>query len=128
MNATTTSQRAIAAATQQDSRLVSDNDLDRAMSFLRDSARQLGEARRTAILSERRVKHVRALLMKMHSELPVTAQEREAHADERYLQAITEEAEAAGHFETLKALREAASAKIDCWRTEQSTMRHATKL
>lgn len=120
------SQRAIGAS--QDTRLVSDNDMDKALAFLRDSARDIGEARRWMILTERKVRHVRALLMKMHSELPVSAQEREACADDRYLAAITEEAEACGKFETLRALREAASARVDAWRTEQSTMRQATKL
>lgn len=123
----TVNQRALEAGQRSD-RLVTDAELDRAMTFLRDSAREIGNARRDAILSERKVKHVRALLMKMHSELPLTAQEREACADERYLVAITEEAEAAGKFETLKALREAASARLEAWRSESATMRQATKL
>lgn len=123
----TISQRALEAGQRSD-RLVSDADMDKALGFLRDSARDIGNARRDAILAERKVKHTKALLMKMHSELPLTAQEREACADERYLAALMAEAEACGKFETLKALREAASARVEVYRTESATMRQATKL
>ena len=41
----------------------------------------------------------------------------------RYITAITEEADAAGEYEKMRALREAAAAKIEAWRTESSNYR-----
>lgn len=106
-----------------DARFVSDADVEKALDFLRDSAAQLGEAKRRAILTERMVRHIRALEMKMHSTLPVSAQEREAFASERFVTAATEEAVAAGEYEKLRALREAAAAKIEAWRSISANYR-----
>jgi hypothetical protein len=105
------------------SRLVEDSELQKALDWLRDNAREIGEAKAEAIRTERMVRHIKALQMKLHSELPVSAQEREACASEAYHAAILAEAKAAGDYEVLRALREAAALKIESWRTEQANYR-----
>jgi len=104
-------------------RLIADNELDKALAWLRDNARTIGDAKAETIRAGHMVKHVKALVMKMHNELPVSAQEREAYASEQYLAALEADAKAAGEFQKLQALREAAAMKIDAWRTEQSNFR-----
>jgi hypothetical protein len=93
------------------------------LDWLRDNAEDIGEAKRQAVLTQHMVRHVRALIMKSHSDMPVSAQEREAMASTQYRDACLAEAEAAGAFETLRALREAAAAKIEAWRSEQANYR-----
>ena len=68
-------------------------------------------------------KHVKALAMKQHIDLPVTAQEREAYTSVQYVAAIDAEATAAGEYERMKALREAAAMTIEAWRTASSNYR-----
>ena len=77
----------------------------------------MGQARRRAIYTEKMTKHIKALVMKLHLDLPISGQEREAYASERYLEAITDEADAAAEFEKMRSLREAASLKIEVWRS-----------
>jgi len=97
--------------------LVTEAEIEKALDFLRDNARDIGQAKALAIKTERMTKHIRALEMKRYCELPVSAQEREALASDAYLKAANAEAEAAGAFEQMKALREAAALKIEVWRS-----------
>lgn len=69
------------------------------------------------------IKHVKALVMKEFNHLPVSKAEVEAYASDRYLKALEEDAAAAGEYETMKALREAAALKIEAWRTEAANFR-----
>jgi hypothetical protein len=101
---------------------VSDDDVQRALDFLRDSAAEMGELTRVAYLSEGYVKHVIALEMKK-VDGPANAQEREARASDAYFNAIRTAANNAGELAKMKALREAASAKIEAWRTASSNFR-----
>ena len=126
------SQRAIAAADLPKNeqpirgpldRIVTDDDVDKALAFLRDSAKTLGEAKRRTMESASLVKRTKALIMRMHSEKSLGAAEREAIADDRYAEAETQEAIAFGDFECLRALREAAAAKVEAWRSETATLR-----
>lgn len=104
-------------------RIVSDGEVERALDFLRDSADAVGKARARLIRSGHMVKHIEALLTLASEQRSVEAKKCEAKTDTRWLEAITEEAEAAGEFEKLKALREAASAKIEAWRSESANYR-----
>lgn len=103
--------------------IVSEQDVHDAVEFLRSNAHCIGHARRRQIYTEKYTKHVEAILMKMCSHLPVSAQAREARADDRFLECVEAEAEAAGEFERLKCLREAASATIEVFRTESANAR-----
>jgi rhamnose utilization protein RhaD (predicted bifunctional aldolase and dehydrogenase) len=102
---------------------ISDASLERALDWLRDNAEAIGQAKADSVATARMREHVLALEMKRHSELPVSAQEREAKASKAYRQAIIEEAKAAGAYETMRAMREAAALKIEAWRSEQANFR-----
>ena len=75
-------------------RIVTDEDVDKALAFLRDSAVQVGAARKADV-----------------------------RCSDRWLAATADEARAAGEYEKLKALREAAAAKIEAWRSESANYR-----
>jgi hypothetical protein len=104
-------------------RLVTDEQVELALDWLRDNAAAIGEAKRQAVQTEKMVKHIEALAMKAHSEMPVAAQKREAQASDRYKQAILAEAEAAGAYEAMRSLREAAALKIEVWRSSNANYR-----
>jgi len=104
-------------------RLVDDREVELAMNWLRDNAAAIGKAKEQAVLTEKMVKHIRAIEMKKAGDLPVSAQERDAQASDAYKMAIYAEAVAAGEHEKMRALREAASAKVDLWRSEQANLR-----
>lgn len=119
---TNEAERKQAAATPKTG-IVSEQDVHDAVEFLRSNAHCIGHARRRQIYTEKYTKHIEAILMKMNSHMAVGAQTREARADDRYLECIENEAEAAGEFERLKCLREAASATIEVFRTESANAR-----
>ena len=106
-------------------RIVPDDNMERALSYLRDSAQAIGAAKERMVLTAKMREHVLALEMQKH-EGSAAAQEREAKASAKYREAIIDEAKAAGAYEYMKALREAASAKIETWRTESANFRALT--
>ena len=103
--------------------LVSDADVEKALDWLRDNAGEIGEVKRRAVKADHMLKHVRALAMKHSGETSAAAQEREALAGAEYLKAIDDTAAAAGEFEKMKALREAAALKIEVWRSASANYR-----
>lgn len=106
-----------------DSQLVSDSDVEKALDWLRDNALEVGRAKGEAIRTERMTKHVKALEMQKHNDLPVSAQDREAMASQKYVEALNAEANAAAEYEKLRALREAAALKIEVWRSMGANFR-----
>tara|TARA_R110000868_G_scaffold250896_2_gene507641 strand:+ start:1306 stop:1683 length:378 start_codon:yes stop_codon:yes gene_type:complete len=104
-------------------RIVTDAAVEKALEFLRDNAADIGKARARLIRSGHMVKHVEALLTLASVQKSVEAKKCDAKTDARWLEAVTEEAEAAGEFEKMRALREAASAKIEAWRSESANFR-----
>src|ERR1700752_3546205 len=103
--------------------IVTDAEVEKALDWLRDNADAIGEAQREDVKYDHMLKHTKAISMALHKELPVSAQEREAHASEDYLEAIRKASEAAGEYEKLKALREAAALKIEVWRSASANYR-----
>ena len=103
--------------------LVSDADVEKALDFLRDNAREIGEAKREAVKADHMLKHIRAIAMKHSGESSAAAQEREALASDLYIKAIEAAANAAGVYEQMKALREAAALKIETWRSASANYR-----
>ena len=104
-------------------RIVSDDELEKALDFLRDSAAAIGAARAEMIRCSHMVKVTKALETKRYNHLPVTRAEVEALASDEYLDALTNDAIAAGEFEKLRALREAAAMRIQAWQTESANYR-----
>ena len=106
-----------------DPQFIQESDVEKALDFLRDNASEIGAARQRLVMAEHMVKHIKALEMKRGFLDTVSAQEREALASSAYKDAIMEEAEAAGEFEKMKSLREAAALKIQAWQTISANYR-----
>ena len=103
--------------------MITDDQIESDLDWLRTSADDIGAAKENAVRTERMTKHIKALEMKQHAGLPANAQEREAMASNLYLNAIESEAKAAGEYERMKSLREAAAMRIEAWRTMSSNYR-----
>ena len=61
--------------------------------------------------------------MKQFTDLPISAQEREALAHPKYLAHLEELKKAVFNDENMRALRVGAEAKIEAWRTKQANIR-----
>lgn len=103
--------------------MIEDADIEKALDFLRDSAKRMGAAKAETIRCGHMVSHTRALMMKQFNSLPVAAQKREAEASDAYKAALEADAIAAGEYETLRSLREAASMRIEAWRSASANFR-----
>lgn len=104
-------------------RIVTDEDLSKALDWLRDNAPAIGEAKARLVKAGHMLKHIEALLFLASEEKSAEARKSSARASDKYLDAINEEAFAAGEYEKMKALREAAALKIESWRSEQANYR-----
>ncbi len=103
--------------------MISDEEVERAVHYLADSARKAAQARAERLHLEDFTKHLEATIKAEHMDLPGNAQEREARADSRYklhLEAIKIAVEA-DCYNTY--MRDAASARIEVWRTQCSNER-----
>lgn len=104
-------------------RIVTNEELQKALDFLRDSAKDLGSAKARAVKAGHMIKHVEAIEFKMSDASSNDKRQADARTSDAYVDAINEDAFAAGELEKLKALREAAAAKIEAWRSEQANYR-----
>ncbi len=102
---------------------VTDDAASDALEWLVKNARALGQAKEDLVKAERMVDRIKALEMKRHSDLPVSAQEREAKASDALKEAYEAEAKAAGHYEYLRSCKDAAIARLEAWRTLSSNAR-----
>lgn len=102
---------------------ITDDAASDALEWLVRNARALGDAKEELVKAERMVDRIKALEMKRHSDLPVSAQEREAKASDALKEAYEAEAKAAGHYEYLRACKDAAIARVEAWRSLQATQR-----
>jgi hypothetical protein len=108
--------------------MVTDKMLEQALRYLTDPQQEASKARAAAEHMDDLTKTVMARLMLQSEEKSAAAKEMEARADQAYVT----------HLEQVKACREvdymwrnrlsAASAIIDMWRTEQSSIRAAEKV
>lgn len=97
--------------------MLTDDDVEKALDYLRDSAVDAAQTRANRIYMEEFRKSLKALIMKEHADLPVSAQEREAYSDERYIQHLQAMQTAVKLDEKNRFLRIAAEAKIEAWRS-----------
>ncbi len=102
---------------------ISDESVERALDWLRDHAAVIGDAKRRTVLAEHMLRHIEALEFKASDGKSAEARKADARTSKRYVDAIKEDAVAAGEYERLKALREAAALKIEAWRSEQANFR-----
>ena len=98
-------------------------DAERAVDWLRDNARALAQARAERLYLEQFLKTVKAEGMKQHMGLPVSAQEREALCSPKYMATLDAYKEAITNDEHMRFLAAAAEARIEAWRSQESTRR-----
>jgi|TARA_R110000822_G_scaffold6239_3_gene26304 hypothetical protein len=103
--------------------LISDADVQKALDYLRDTAETVAKARAERIYMEEYRKSKKAMIMAEHLNLPVSAQEREAYADPRYIQHLESLRTAIELDEKGRFMRQAADAKIEAWRTMNANYR-----
>lgn len=113
-------QRAIDATTP---RIVREADVEKALDFLRDSAFDIGKAKARSVAAGHMLKHTEALCFKMSDATSNDRRQADARTHPKYVEAILEDAEAAGALATMYSLREAAVLKIEAWRSESATFR-----
>ena len=102
---------------------ITDDEASSALHWLVNNAKALGEAKRNSVLAESMTKRIKALETLRSTAKTVAERENEALASAAYLEAITAEATAAGKHEEMRALKDAASARIECWRSLTATQR-----
>lgn len=105
------------------SRIVQEAEVEKALDFLRDGAAAIGAAKARLVRAGHMIKHIEALEFKMSDASSNDKRQADARTSDAYVAAINEDADAAGEFEKLKALREAAGMKIEAWRSESATYR-----
>ena len=102
---------------------ITDEEIDKALDYLRDNARDAAQAKANRVYVEEYRKVVKAKLMKEHGAMSAVLQEREAYSDPRYEQHLDAIKEAVEIDEGHRFLRAAADAKIEAWRTQSSNSR-----
>lgn len=103
--------------------IITDEDVQKSLDFLRDTALKAAQYKAERIYLEEYRKSLKALLMKNHIDLPVSAQEREAYASPVYIQHLESLKIAIQRDEKQRFLRVSAEAKIEAWRTMSSNIR-----
>jgi hypothetical protein len=103
--------------------MITDEEAERAVDYLRDSAPKAAQARANKEYVSEFRKVLKAQIMRENPSDPIGTQEAKAYSDPRYqahLQAIKEAVEADAHA---VFLRDAAQARIDAWRSQESSRR-----
>ena len=96
---------------------------DKAIQFIWDNAPKYAKSRQDLAELESFKSSLKAIEMKKHLDLPVSAQEREAYASEEYQQLCKALGEATYNCELLKWKLLTAQMRFDAWRSEQANNR-----
>ena len=103
--------------------MISETEIDRALTFLRDSSTEAAQARANRLHLDDYSRVLKAQIMAEHLAEPISAQERYAYGDIRYRNHLEALKIAIFEDEKHRYLREAANAKIEVWRSEQANAR-----
>jgi len=99
------------------------DDVEKAIEYLKDNAIESARARAERIYMEEFRKSLKAMLAKQFSDLPISAQEREAYAHPNYTKHLEALQQAVFNDEYHRFMRQSAIAKIDAWRTLEANNR-----
>lgn len=91
---------------------------EQAADFLRETAKDMEALWKQARLKESMLKHTEALLIKSFNDMPVSIRQAHARAEPRYLEALTEDAEAVAALKGLEARRDAAKILIGLYQSQ----------
>jgi hypothetical protein len=103
--------------------IVSEEDCDRAVDFIRDHAPIVAKARGELSYVEAYGKSLKAVIMKHSDEKSAAAQEREAYASPQWVEHCGNLRDATVAFELARGLVDAAKMRIDVWRSESANNR-----
>jgi hypothetical protein len=103
--------------------MVTDEALEKALDYLRDTADMAAETRAKRLYLDDYSRVIKATIMAEHLAEPVNAQERYAFCDLRYKNHLEALKIAVYEDEKARYLREAAAVKIEVWRSEQANER-----
>lgn len=104
---------------------ISDDDIEKALDYLRDSSAKAARARAERIYLDEYCKPLKSLIMRENTSESLGAQEARAYADPRYKQHLEALRAASETCDYLIFMREAAFAKIEAWRTFRASERAA---
>ena len=108
--------------------MITDAEIEKSVDYLRDNARKAAQAKAERIYLEEYRKVVKALLMREVASESLGGQEARAYADKRYTTHLEALQGAVERDEYHRWMMVAAQAKIEAWRTQQSTQRVLGKL
>ena len=103
--------------------MVSDDQVEKALDYLRDTAAMAAETRAKRLYLDDYSRVIKATIMAEHLAEPVNAQERYAFCDLRYKNHLEALKIAVYEDEKARYLREAAAVKIEVWRSIQANER-----
>jgi hypothetical protein len=103
--------------------VISEADVEKAVDFLRTNAREAAQARAEYLYLEAHLKSLKATLKARSRATSNAAAEDEALASEEYRVGLEGYKAAVEQDAFYRFKREAASALIDAWRTQQSNLR-----
>ena len=103
--------------------IVSEDDCDRAVDYIRDHAPTAARARGELIYLEAFGKSLKATLMKHSTEKSAAAQEREAYASPNWVGHCEKLRDATIDYEIERGLIDAAKMRIEVWRSESANNR-----
>ena len=108
--------------------MISDDDIERAVDYLRDNATKAAKAKAERIYLEEYRKVVKAQIMREHDDKALGTQEAIAYADPRYTKHLEVMRDAIEKDEYMKWMSISAQAKISAWQTENANNRALGRL
>jgi hypothetical protein len=107
--------------------MIDEERAENALMYLRDTAKQYGQARGHALYTDSNLRRVKALQM-MSRQGGVGEREAAAYASEEYLAAIEAARDAETEVQTVMALRDAAEYTIKMWQTQSASRRQGVNI
>ena len=103
--------------------ILTDEDIEKAVEYLKNNSQKAAKCKAERIYLEEYRKSLKALIMKEHLDKSVSAQEREAYADSRYINHLKAIKIAIEQDEKQRFLRVSCEAKIEAWRSMSANLR-----
>ena len=107
--------------------MITEEEIQRAVDYLRDSAREAAQARAEALYMESWVKTVRAKETLASEAKTASEREAEGQASQAYAEALNAYKAAVEADSRFRFLRDAAEARIQAWQTMSANQRGAWK-
>lgn len=103
--------------------MIDEKDIERAVYWLAQNAQHIAEARAEMIFADEYKKSLRAVLMAESNETAANAREQFAYAHPKYIAHLNEIKRTVLNYEKMRAMREAATMKIEAWRSMNANYR-----